>query len=312
MIRRDRFDFKLPSLPEDPTDLEQFINRSERVLPLKEDNASRIVWNDPGVKQPTPYSLVYLHGFTASQGEGAPLHRHFAERYGCNLFLSRLAGHGLREHAMSNFTLENLIDSAVFAYSAGRAIGDNVILMGTSTGASLALLLASRLPNIHSVITYSPLIRLRSRRARWISYPVVNEIAVHLFRLHTIHNYSKDERESMYWYQNYPAESLKTLNRLLYGYMNPTVFGQIRQPFFMGYYYKDKLHQDETVSVKSMLAMFSELGTDREKKRKMAFPEAGSHVICSPLTSKSFNKVEQATFAFTEKIAGLNAIKGDY
>lgn len=307
MLKRDFGNFRLPSLPEDLAELEQFIDRSERVLPLKKDNESRIIWNDSAHKEPTPFSVVYLHGFTASQGEGSPLHRRFARRYGCNLFLTRLAGHGLRSHPMEDFTLDKLFDSAALAYSVGRAIGDRVILMGTSTGASLAMLLAARLPDIHSIITFSPLIRLYDKRARWLSFPLINDAAAFLFRLRQIHNYAKNEQESEYWYQKYPSSSLKTLNRLLRGYMNQTLFSQIHQPFFMGYYFKDKHHQDETVSVPAMLMMFDGLGTTSDKKRKKAFPDAASHVICSPLTSKSYREVERETYLFAEEIIGLKA-----
>ena len=47
----------------------------------------------------------------------------------------------------------------------------------------------------------------------------------------------------------------------------------------MGYYYKNKDEQDKTASVAAMLKMFDELGTPEGLKQKIAFPEAGAHVI---------------------------------
>ena len=35
-------------------------------------------------------SVVYLHGFSASQEEGDPVHYDFAQKFGCNLFLAAL------------------------------------------------------------------------------------------------------------------------------------------------------------------------------------------------------------------------------
>ena len=67
--------------------------------------------------------------------------------------------------------------------------------------------------------------------------------------------------------------------------MTPEQFQKVKQPVFMGYYYKDEEHQDKVVSVPAMLAMFDELGTPADKKQKMAFPNAGEHVIASHFTS---------------------------
>ncbi len=50
-------------------------------------------------------------------------------------------------------------------------------------------------------------------------------------------------------------------------------------PVFLGYYYRDEQHQDPTVSVAAMLAMYDRLGTPPTFKRKQDFPDAGAHVI---------------------------------
>jgi len=74
--------------------VEQFIAANESKHKLKRDNEARIIWAD-STKGKTPYSIIYLHGFSASQGEGDPIHRQFAKEFGCNLYLARLADHGI-------------------------------------------------------------------------------------------------------------------------------------------------------------------------------------------------------------------------
>jgi hypothetical protein len=59
------------------------------------DNEARIVWANDSLKQKTEYAIVYLHGFSASQEEGNPVHRNIAKQFGCNLYLSRLSQHGV-------------------------------------------------------------------------------------------------------------------------------------------------------------------------------------------------------------------------
>jgi hypothetical protein len=54
-----------------------------------------------------------------------------------------------------------------------------------------------------------------------------------------------------------------------------------------------------------MLKMFDELGTPPELKQKMAFPEAGAHVIASHIRSNDWNGVEIETIRFLNNIVKL-------
>ena len=69
----------------------------------------------------------------------------------------------------------------------------------------------------------------------------------------------------------------------------------------MGYYYKNHEEQDKVVSVEAMLKMFDQLGTSNGKKQKMAFPDAGDHVITSRLSSPNHHVVELAARLFLQK-----------
>src|ERR1700760_3584342 len=83
-----------PRVPTEPALLEGYIHDREALHRLKPDNEARIVWADSS-RRKTPFAIVYLHGFSASQGEGDPVHRYIASKYGCNLYLPRLAEHGI-------------------------------------------------------------------------------------------------------------------------------------------------------------------------------------------------------------------------
>lgn len=60
--------------------VESFVTRNDKGLPIKPDNESRIVWAHGNKKEQTPYSLLYLHGFSASWYEGYPAHEQFAKK----------------------------------------------------------------------------------------------------------------------------------------------------------------------------------------------------------------------------------------
>jgi alpha-beta hydrolase superfamily lysophospholipase len=103
-----------------------------------------IVWRDGG-KGATPLSLVYIHGFSASPGEMRPVPDHLAERLGANLFLTRLTGHGRADpDAMAEATLQEWLDDTAEALAIGERLGRKVVIMATSTGASLVTILLAR------------------------------------------------------------------------------------------------------------------------------------------------------------------------
>jgi hypothetical protein len=112
---------------------------------------------------------------------------------------------------------------------------------------------------------------------------------------------------AQYWTSKYRVEGIIALKQLLNMTMKSEIFAKVKQPVFMGYYYKNEKEQDQTVSVAAMLSMFEKLGTPVDKKVKKAFPEAGVHVICSKWQSKDLKNLELSVREFMEKTLGLIA-----
>lgn len=286
--------------------ISDYVQKSESSLSgLKKGNESQIIWADSiGVK--TPFSVVYLHGFSASQQEGDPLHREFAKRYSCNLYLARLFGHGLEEeNALKNLTVENYIESAKSAVNIGKILGDSVIIISTSTGGSLALYLAAYNAEIKGLICYSPNIRVRDPSAILLNNPWGKQIA-ELILGSDKYIWEGNDSINAYWSTRYSIDALVTLQDLLENTMTDKTFKKVKQPVFMGYYYKNEKEQDQVVSVKEALKMFSELGTPQDQKVKIAFPNAGHHVIGSRHQSKDLKSVRKETYKFAESILGLS------
>src|SRR4029079_8633374 len=156
----------LPAVPADASSLEAYIAANEAHHKLKPNNEARIVWFDSS-KMKTDYAIIYLHGFSASQEEGRPIHTNIAKEFGCNLYLSRLAGHGIdTSQPMMHLTADELWESAKQALQIGKQLGNKVIIMSTSTGGSLALKLAADYPNdIYALIMMSPNIAIFDSRS---------------------------------------------------------------------------------------------------------------------------------------------------
>jgi pimeloyl-ACP methyl ester carboxylesterase len=282
-------------VPDSPSVVEQYVLYDESLHHLKPDNEARIIWANDSTKEITEYCIVYLHGFSASQKEGDPVHRNIAAEFGCNLYLSRLADHGIdTSEQLVNLTADKYWESAKKALAIGKKLGRKVILMGTSTGASLALQLAGDFPNdVASLILLSPNIAINDPFAWILNDPWGLQIA----RLvkHGKYMVSDDDRPQYrrYWNKPYRLEAAVALEEYLATAMTRENFKKVIQPVLLLYYYRDEIHQDSVVKVSAMLNMFEELGTPSNLKRKIALPKTGDHVIGSPIKSHDVESVQK-------------------
>ncbi|MET0331106.1 MAG: alpha/beta hydrolase [Dyella sp.] len=297
---------RMPTVPQQPAALAAYVDTAERQAgPLRPDAQARIVWADPAHPQRTGCAIVYIHGFGASQGEGAPVHRELAHDFGCNLYLARLPGHGLvAPDAMAGLTAQTLLDGAARALAIGHALGDKVIVIGTSMGGTLAVQLAALAPQqVDALVLWSPLVRERNDALRPLLWPwgatylryAVNHGSVLM----------KGDPVSNAWATYTHMDGYTSLVNLTRGSMTPARYARIHAPVFLGYYYKDETHQDPTVSVAAMRSMLASFGTPAALRVERAFPDAGAHVIASPLRSAASEQVRRATDDFLLRLSPL-------
>lgn len=294
------YDPVMPVVPSDAAALEEYVQQKERQHKLKPDNEARIVWFD-SARQKTPYAIVYLHGFSASQKEGDPVHKRMAAEFGCNLYLSRLSDHGIdTTEALLLFTADRVWNSAKEALAIGRAIGEKVILVSTSTGGTLALKLAAEYPDqVHALINLSPNIAINNPAAFVLNDPWGLQIA----RMVMGGKYRIEEaptpQKSKYWNDKYRLEAAVELEELIATSMNKETFGKVTQPSLTLYYYKNELEQDTEVKVSAMLEMHKLLATPDSLKEAIAIPTAGAHVLGGALSSKDVEGVYREMEKFT-------------
>lgn len=295
------YDVSLPQLPA-AAGLDQYVAGLEAVHKLKPDNEARIVWANDSLKQMTEYAVVYLHGFSASQEEGDPVHVDFARHFGCNLYLSRLAEHGIdTTEPLAAMTADNLWNSAKEAYAIGKQLGKKVILMGTSTGGTLALKLAAEYPGIAGLILLSPNIAINDGLA-WIANNHWGLQIAHLVKGKYNDYHDTVALNNKYWYNKYRMEAVTQLQELLETTMKASLFERVKQPVLLLYYYKDEQHQDPQVKVSAMQRMFRQLGTPDSLKKEVAMPKTEAHVIGSYIKSKDVQGVERECIEFGKSI----------
>ncbi|MBM3411775.1 MAG: alpha/beta hydrolase [Bacteroidetes bacterium] len=292
------YSLTLPTVPTQPDSLESYVQQLESKHLLKPGNEAQIVWNNDSLKYQTEFVIVYLHGFSASQMEGDPVHRNVAKKFGYNLYLSRLDDHGIDTSApLSKFTAEGLWNSALEALAIGKKLGKKVVLISTSTGGTLALKLAAEFPEIAALFLFSPNIEINDNKAWLLNNPWGYQIAKSIVgEMRTVSDTTA--AYAKYWNYQYKTSSVVQLQQLLESTMRASLFERVKQPTLLLFYYKNQLEQDPVVKVSAMKRMFRQLGTPDSLKSALALPNTGDHVLASPIKSKDVAGVEKACTDF--------------
>lgn len=297
--------FKIPENPE------AYVQQKESAITgLKPDNEARIIWFNDSTKAKTEFAFVYIHGFSASQEEGDPVHENLAKHFGGNLYLARLAEHGLDlgDETMANLNADEYVASAEEALEIAKKLGDKVVVIGTSAGGALSLHLASKHPEIEALLLYSPCVEIFDPNAKLLDNPWGLKLAQFIQGKKFNDITPKNPTQPKYWSMHYRLEALVALQNFLTHAMTEETFKKVEMPVLLAYYYENEENQDKVVSVPAMLRMFDALSTPEDKKYKVALPATKDHVIASYVMSEDWESVQKESIAFLEKILRTNAL----
>lgn len=159
-----------------PDDLDAWVAKHE--AGVRPEVASKIEWaGQPGRK--TDLALVYLHGFSGSPAELRPMPQQVAAAVGANLYSVRLTGHGLDDAALADARLSDWWHDTAEAVAVARRLGHPVVLIGLSTGATLAAEAAADPtlgPQIDGVVLISPNFQVKHRWAWVLDLPFARAV----------------------------------------------------------------------------------------------------------------------------------------
>jgi len=292
----------MPEVPTSPAMLEAYIAKKETARPLREDNEARIRWHEEERKK-TEYALVYLHGFAGSYQDGYPVNVQLADTFAANIYLARYAGHGLQPPAsMVDFSPETAWADAREALAIGRAIGEKVILMSTSTGGTLAALLAAHFPDlVHATINIGPNYK-DDIPGTWMLNSNWGFELSHLISLGQYREVTHEKaRANQYWDTMYVAEALYRLQTLVSAMEEP-LFNKITCPVLTMYYHKNDSDEDERVEVSVYPKLHKALGTPQEMVRLIALPTPETHFAGSEIMSKDIAITRETAVAFCREV----------
>jgi esterase/lipase len=205
--------------PDLPDDIDGYLEDAERRVAaqyeLIPDTEKRLTWYaEPGAR--TSYAVVSLHGFSATRQETAPLAERVALSLAANLFETRLAGHGHAKRPMDAVRAEDWLDDAAEALAIGARLGDRVVVIGTSTGGTLALAMSKHdaAAAVSDIVLISPNLQPRDSKASWLTRPAGPLFARFIAgdtRSWEAHN----ELQARYWSTTYPIEAAVEVMRLV-------------------------------------------------------------------------------------------------
>ncbi len=275
---------------------------------IKPNNEAKIIWVDSVRK--TKYSLVYLHGFSASHHEGHPVHKTIAEKYGMNLYLARIYGHGVDTgEDFNDLTPVNMIESAKKAISVGNLIGDSTIVISCSTGGTYSIYLSAFNPDkIYAQILYSPNIEIFDPNAKLLTGPWGVQFGDMLLGEYREITSSMGTYKEEITTTKYKTQGLIALQALLDQTMNPEVFQKVSVPSMVGYYYKSDSAMDSVVSVEAMRNFIKASSIPENDIYEIAFENVGDHVLAGYYQSKDIPAVIEETSNFIENVLEIEPV----
>jgi len=256
--------------------LEAWLAEREAVVPDLVPGAEKtIVWAGER-DQKTKHSLIYLHGFSATRQEIAPTLDRVAEEMGANLFYTRLAGHGRDGDAMGQAPLRAWKRDAMEAWEIGRRIGEEVVVVWTSTGAPLAAWLACGRGDIAAVALISANFQPANKAAKIVLWPggrLITRLVVGKTRAFEPRN----EAHARYWTTSYPSKALRPMMKAC-RLGERAKLEELTVPVLFLY-----TEHDDVVSLSALKEAYGRVGSP--VKKLIDVKEAEDHVLAGDIIS---------------------------
>lgn len=177
----------------------------------------RVIWQ-PGFKERrTPVSVLFVHGFSATSEEIRPVPDRIADALGANLVYTRLQGHGLSGAELAAASPSVWMQDVAEGLAAARAVGERVVVLSSSTGATLvaaAALDPEMSDKVVAMILVSPNFGINNRAAFLMTWPGARYwLPWVLGGEHT--STSSNPQQRMYWTGTYPWSALPPMGALV-------------------------------------------------------------------------------------------------
>ena len=265
--------------PVDLTQLDGWLRASEAAFTdLRPGTNKGIVWQGAD-RQRRPWAVVYLHGFSASRLETAPLAEVVAQALGAHVFYARLTGHGRGGDAMAEAWPQDWMADTVEALRIGNLLGHRVLLMSCSTGATLATWLGTSAlgSRVAAHVFLSPNFGPKDWRGELVNWPWGRRLVL------TMAGESRgwvpeSEAEALAWTSRYPTRAVFPMMALVKS-VRDSDLTSFQAPVLVHY-----SEQDQTVSPARIKAAFARLGSPLKQLVPVGYSQSkGQHVLAGAI-----------------------------
>lgn len=261
--------------------IEAYLTEQESIFTDITDGAEKTInWASPS-KAKTEFAVIYLHGYSATRQESAPLTQLLADQLKANAFHTRLTGHGRTDEMMASSKLKLWKKDALEAYQVAKTIGDKVIVVSVSTGSTLSTWLSAQegTEQIVAQLMISPNFDIPNKDAYLIDLPLGIGLKIAEFTSGKNHTWTpKNELQEKYWSTNHPIKAVRPMIQLLKE-VKKIDKQTIITPTLMVYSAKDTV-----ISISAIEENFKAWGTS--KKQITQFNDSvDTHVLASAIVS---------------------------
>ncbi len=229
----------------------------------------------------TEWVVLSVHGFSATRQETAPLAQHVADGLGANLLEIRLSGHGVTNEPLVGVRAEHWLGDVERALHDAAAMGNRIVAIGTSTGATLltAALDQDIAERIDTLVMISPNFALADPNSEWMLAPGGRLLT--WLTAGSEHCWEPDnELQGRYWTTCYPMAAIIEVMRLVER-ARQTVVAELEQSVLVFY-----SPNDDVVSPDAIVDTYEAM--DVERKQIIAVHDAedrGNHVLAGDILS---------------------------
>ncbi len=245
---------------------------------LRAGTAKGIVWAE-GEKRKTAWSVVYIHGFSATRLETAPVADEVAKALGANLFYTRLTGHGLNGEAMGQASAQDWMADTLEAIQIGQSLGDKVLVISCSTGSTLSTWLGTtpQAAKVNAFVFISPNFGLKNKMSELINMPWGKQIATAVSG-ETISYEQTDPREKTAWTGSYPTKALFPMMALVKK-VRDSDLSAFKTPVLVLY-----SAADQTVDPDNIKQAFADFGSTQKTIDAVIYSQSkGQHVLAGDI-----------------------------
>ena len=237
-------------------ELERWVKHSEsNTRDIVEGAEAMIEFADSDAPTQTSICFLYVHGFSASRQETAPVTSEIASHFHANVFHARLAGHGVGSAGMIS-SAESWLQSMVDAWKIAEYLGEEVVIVATSTGAPLTVWLLKQLgvaKKVTAVLFMSPNFRIKNPFGFLLTWPL-SPHWVHLLLGRTHSWEAESEIHARVWTSSYSTLAVIEMQKVV-DWAKATNLGNIETPLAMMC-----LKNDPTVNAKTAEEVFRRWG----------------------------------------------------